>query len=137
MPQGLYFAGFSAADANPDMGDRNRRNDRYRRICHGGVSRRGWLVGAGSASSAAVYTRTMSEITVGENPEWSIPALDFAGVPTGIDIRLVIDTGLAPVINTGIAHKKAGVGQVGAGIVRAPIACFTQAARALAERLGV
>jgi hypothetical protein len=138
MPKGLYFAGFSAADANPDMGD----SAIVETIGIGGFAMAAspavaGFVGAGSASSAAVYTRTMSEITVGENPEWSIPALDFAGVPTGIDIRLVIDTGLAPVINTGIAHKKAGVGQVGAGIVRAPIACFTQAARALAERLGV
>jgi hypothetical protein len=75
----------------------------------------------------------MREVTVGENPEWTIPALDFAGVPTGIDVRLVADTGFAPVINTGIAHKQAGIGQVGAGIVRAPLACFTDAARALAQ----
>jgi hypothetical protein len=77
----------------------------------------------------------MAEITLGENPEWTIPALDYAGVPSGIDIRLVIETGLAPTINTGIAHKQPGIGQVGAGIVRAPIACFAQALTALAETL--
>ena len=92
---------------------------------------------SGAASDAAVYTRTMMEITVGQNSEWTIPAMDYAGVPTGIDVRLVVETGLAPTINTGIAHKKPGVGQVGAGVVRAPLGCFEQAVRALAETLGV
>ena len=69
--------------------------------------------------------------------EWTIPALEFAGVPTGIDIRLVLETGLAPTINTGIAHKEPGIGQVGAGVVKAPMACFAQAVRGLAETLGV
>ena len=79
----------------------------------------------------------MGEITVGGNPEWTIPALDGAGVPTGIDIRLVVETGLAPTINTGIAHRQPGVGQVGAGIVKAPLECFEQALVAFAERMGV
>jgi hypothetical protein len=79
----------------------------------------------------------MAQITAGENPEWAVPALDFAGVPTGIDVRKVVETGLAPVINTGIAHRQPGVGQVGAGIVRAPLACFEQALLALAARLGL
>jgi hypothetical protein len=95
------------------------------------------FVGAGAASEAANYTRAMGEITLGENPEWTIPALDYAGVPTGIDIRLVLETGLAPTINTGIAHKEPGIGQVGAGVVKAPMACFAQALRGLAETLGV
>ena len=138
MPQGLYFPGFSAADANPDMGD----SAIVETIGLGGFAMAAapavaGFVGAGSASSAVLYTRTMAEITVGENPEWTIPALDFAGVPTGIDIRLVVDSGLAPTINTGIAHKEPGIGQVGAGVVRAPMACFEQAVRALAGRLGV
>jgi hypothetical protein len=79
----------------------------------------------------------MGEITLGENPEWTIPALDYAGVPSGIDIRLVLETGLAPTINTGIAHREPGIGQVGAGVVKAPMACFAQALRGLAEVLGV
>jgi hypothetical protein len=138
MPQGLYFPGYGPADANPDMGD----SAIVETIGLGGFAMAAspavaGFVGAGSASSAALYTQAMGEIAVGENPEWTIPALDFAGVPTGIDIRLVVDTGLAPVINTGIAHKEPGVGQVGAGVVRAPMACFEQAVRALAERLGV
>ncbi len=138
MPQGLYFPGFSEADANPDMGD----SAIVETVGLGGFAMAAapavvGFVGAGSAADAAVFTRSMSEITVAENPEWTIPSLDFAGVPTGIDVRLVVETGIAPAINTGIAHKKPGIGQVGAGVVRAPMACFTQAVRALAERLGV
>jgi hypothetical protein len=91
------------------------------------------FVGAGRAADAAVFTRTMREIAVSENPEWTIPALDFAGVPTGIDVRLVVETGIAPTINTGIAHREPGIGQVGAGVVQAPVACFTEAARALSR----
>jgi hypothetical protein len=138
MPEGLYLPGFGPADANPDMGD----SAIVEAIGLGGFAMAAapavaGFVGAGSASSAALFTQAMREITVGENPEWTIPTLDYAGVPTGVDIRLVVDTGLAPVINTGIAHKEPGVGQVGAGVVRAPMACFEQAVRALAERLGV
>ena len=95
------------------------------------------FVGAGSASDAAHFTRDMRAITVGENPEWSIPALDYMGVPTGIDIRLVADTGVVPTINTGIAHREPGIGQVGAGVVKAPLACFTQAVRAFADKMGM
>jgi hypothetical protein len=79
----------------------------------------------------------MMEITVAANPAWAIPAMDFAGVPTGIDIRLVVETGLAPIINTGIAHREPGVGQVGAGLVKAPLKCFQDALVAFAKTMGV
>ncbi len=138
MPEGLYFPGFTEADANPDIGD----STIVETIGLGGFAMGAspavaGFVGAGAASDAANFTRTMSEITVRENPEWTIPAMDFAGVPTGIDIRLVVDAGIAPTINTGIAHREAGVGQVGAGVVRAPMACFEQALVGFAERVGV
>jgi len=138
MPQGLYFPGFSAADANPDIGD----SAIVETVGLGGFAMAAapavaGFVGAGSAAEALNYTRSMRQITAAENGEWAIPALDFAGVPTGIDVRKVVETGLAPVINTGIAHRQAGVGQVGAGIVRAPLACFEQALLALGERLGL
>lgn len=138
MPEGLYFPGFTEDDANPDMGD----STIVETIGLGGFAMGAspavaGFVGAGTAADAANYTRTMGEITVGENPEWTIPALDYLGVPTGIDIRLVVETGLAPVINTGIAHREPGVGQVGAGVVRAPMACFEQALVAFAESVGV
>lgn len=138
MPEGLYFPGFTEADANPDMGD----STIVETVGLGGFAMAAapavaGFVGAGAASEAANFTRAMSEISVGESREWTIPALDYAGVPTGIDIRLVVETGLAPTINTGIAHKEPGVGQVGAGVVRAPMACFEQALAAFAESVGV
>ena len=138
MPAGLYFPGFSADDANPDMGD----STIVETIGLGGFAMAAapavaGFVGAGVPSSATDFTRTMGEITLTQNPEWTIPALDYQGVPTGIDIRLVVETGIAPTINTGIAHCKPGIGQVGAGVVKAPLACFEQALKALAARLGV
>ncbi len=138
MPEGLYFPGFTEDDANPDMGD----STIVETIGLGGFAMGAspavaGFVGAGAASEAGNFTRTMSEIATGENPEWTIPAMDYLGVPTGIDIRLVLETGLAPTINTGIAHKEPGVGQVGAGVVRAPMKCFEQALVAFAESVGV
>jgi hypothetical protein len=138
MPAGIYFPGFSERDANPDMGD----SAIVETVGLGAFSMAAapavvGYIGAGRASEAAVFTRSMAEITVGPNPAWAIPAMDFAGVPTGIDIRLVVETGLVPVINTGIAHREPGVGQVGAGIVRAPLKCFQDALVAFAETMDV
>ncbi len=138
MPEGLYFPGYSEADANPDMGDSTIvETIGLGGFAMGAAPAVAGFVGAGAASEAANFTHTMAEITLGENPEWTIPALDYLGVPTGIDIRLVVETGLAPTINTGIAHKEPGIGQVGAGVVRAPLACFNKALVAFAESLGV
>ena len=125
MPDGLYFPGFTEADANPDMGD----STIVETIGLGGFAMGAspavaGFVGAGTPSEAGQITRTMSQIAIDENPEWTIPAMDYLGTATGIDIRLVVETGLAPLINTGIAHKEPGIGQVGAGVVRAPMACF-------------
>ena len=138
MPEGLYFPGFTGADANPDMGDSTIiETVGLGGFAMGAAPAVAGFIGAGASSEAANFTRTMSQITVGENPEWTIPAMDYMGVPTGIDIRLVVESGLAPTINTGIAHKDPGVGQVGAGVVRAPMACFEQALVAFAETMGV
>jgi hypothetical protein len=138
MPTGIYFPGFSEQDANPDMGD----SAIVETIGLGAFAMAAapavvGYVGAGRASQAASFTRSMAELTVGANPAWTIPAMDFAGVPTGIDIRLVVETGLAPTINTGIAHREPGVGQIGAGIVKAPLKCFEDALVAFAETVGV
>ena len=138
MPDGLYFPGYTEADANPDMGD----SAIVETIGLGGFAMGAapavaGFVGAGAASEAGHFTRRMGEITSGENPEWTIPAMDYRGVPSGIDIRRVVETGLAPTINTGIAHREPGIGQVGAGVVRAPMGCFTDALTALADSLGV
>jgi hypothetical protein len=138
MPIGLYFPGYSEADANPDMGD----SAIVETIGLGGFAMAAapavvGFIGAGNAATAVTYTKEMGEIAIAENPEWAIPALDFAGVPTGIDVRLVVGSGITPAINTGIAHKKPGIGQVGAGVARAPMGCFQQAARELARTMGV
>ena len=138
MPEGLYFPGFTEKDANPDMGDSTIvETIGLGGFAMGAAPAVAGFVGAGAASEAGHYTRTMSEIAIAENPEWTIPSMDYLGVPTGIDIRLVVETGLAPTINTGIAHREPGVGQVGAGVVRAPMACFEKALLALAASLGV
>jgi len=134
-PVGLYFPGFVESDGNPDLGDSA--------ICEtagfGGLSLAAspalvQLVG-GTVAEAIAYSREMFEITAARNPGLSLPNLDFAGAPCGIDIRKVVDNGIRPVVTTGIAHKEAGIGQIGAGIVRPPMACFSQAVRALAGRL--
>ncbi len=134
MPQGLYFAGFSAADANPDMGDSAILEavglGAFAMAAAPAVA---GFVGAGGFQDALGYSRAMSEISAARNPKWPIPALEFAGTPTGIDIRRVVETGIAPAINTGIAHRRAGVGQVGAGVARAPLACFENALLAISN----
>ena len=77
----------------------------------------------------------MGHITLGRNSAFTLPAMSFAGTPAGVDARRVVDTGICPVINTGIAHKEAGVGQIGAGITRAPLDRFAKAVSALAAEL--
>src|SRR5919108_5362322 len=100
MPAGLYFPGFSAKDANPDMGD----SAIVETVGLGGFAMAAapavvGYVGAGPASEAAAFTRSMAEIVVGRNPAWTIPAMDFAGVPTGIDVRPVVATGVTPAVH--------------------------------------
>jgi Protein of unknown function (DUF1116) len=138
MPQGLYFPGYGEADANPDMGD----SAIMETIGLGAFAMASapavvGFVGAGRASDAAGFTRAMDGIALANNPKWTMPALDFQGVPTGIDVRRVVESGVQPAINTGIAHRKAGVGQVGAGVARAPLGCFDAALVAFARRLGI
>jgi hypothetical protein len=85
----------------------------------------------GTPAQALANTRAMMTITLGRNAAFTLPALDFTGTPAGIDARKVADSGVLPVINTGIAHREAGIGQVGAGITYAPMACFARALVAL------
>lgn len=135
VPDALYFAGFSKEDANPDIGDSAITET-------GGLG--GFAIAAapaivqfvgGVAADALRYTHEMYEITAGESRMYQIPALDFRGTPTGIDVRKVVEKNRVPVIDTGVAHKKAGVGQVGAGIVSAPMGPFQKAYDALAKAL--
>lgn len=133
---GLFFPGYTTADAAPDLGD-------------SAITETAGVGGFAMAASPAIVkfvggtpqdaidnTMAMTHITVGRNNAFTLPPLNFAGSPAGIDIRKVVDTGIQPIINTGIAHREAGIGQIGAGITRAPLACFTQAVSALAHSIG-
>ncbi|MCD8915934.1 DUF1116 domain-containing protein [Staphylococcus simulans] len=136
-PQGLYFTGYSADDANPDIGDSAITETigvgGMAMIAAPAVTR---FVGTGGFQDALATSDEMTEICVGENPNFSIPTWDFKGACLGIDARLVVEKGITPVINTGIAHKIAGFGQIGAGTVHPPIECFEKAITAYAEKLG-
>jgi hypothetical protein len=131
LPAGLYFPGFGPDDANPDMGD----SAIVETIGLGGCAMAASpaaarFVGARGMAEALRVTEEMRDINLGEHPHFRIPILDDQGAPAGIDIRSVIETGITPLINTGIAGRKAGVGQIGAGVVRAPFACFARALEA-------
>ncbi len=89
----------------------------------------------GTPADATNNSRRMQFITLGANPAFTLPALNFAPTAAGIDARKVADRQILPVINTGIAHKQAGVGQIGAGITTAPMPCFVEAIQALAQSL--
>jgi hypothetical protein len=134
VPVGLFFSGFTQADANLDIGD-------------SAITETAGIGGFAMATAPAIVTFVggtpkdalnatveMYEITFAESKYFTMPALDFRGTPTGIDLRKVVELGITPRINTGIAHKNAGVGQVGAGLVRPPLSIFEQALLAYAEK---
>ncbi len=129
--EGLYFPGHSSADAACDIGDSAITETAglggFAMAAAPAIVR---FVG-GTPAEAIAASRAMRSLTVGENAAFTLPILDFAPSPAGIDARKVVDTGVLPIINTGIAHADAGVGQIGAGITTAPLACFTQAVLAL------
>jgi hypothetical protein len=125
--QGLYFPQFSEKDANPDIGDSTiTETAGYGGMAMAAAPAIVKFVG-GSPQLATQTTLEMYAITSGEHENFTIPALNFRGTPLGIDVRKVIETGILPQINTGIAHKDPGVGMVGAGILRAPEKCFQDA----------
>jgi len=133
---GLYFPGYGPADAARDLGDSSITET----AGFGGFSMAAApaivkFVG-GTPEDATANSLRMRSITLGESDVFQLPALDFRGAPCGIDLRKVVDTGIEPVINTGIAHREAGIGQIGAGLTRAPLACFTQALAALDAAVG-
>jgi hypothetical protein len=133
---GLFFPGYGVQDAAADLGDSAITET-------AGVG--GFAMAAspaivkfvgGSPADALAHSRTMQAITLARHPAFTLPALDFAGSGAGIDARLVVDRTILPVINTGIAHRRAGVGQIGAGITTAPLSAFVDALSALAATLG-
>ncbi|MCA9988573.1 MAG: DUF1116 domain-containing protein [Anaerolineales bacterium] len=134
QPDGLYFPGFTAADASGDIGDSTITETAG--IGAFAMASAPAIVTfiSGTPQDALNATLEMYEITVGEHTAFTIPALDFRGTPVGVDIRKVVELGVTPRINTGIAHKDAGVGQVGAGLVRPPMSAFEDALMAFAEK---
>lgn len=133
--EGLFFPGYGVDDAAADLGD-------------SAITETAGVGGFAMASSPAIVkfvggtpadathnSRRMQLITLGTNPAFTLPALNFAPTAAGIDARKVVDRSILPIINTGIAHKQAGVGQIGAGITTAPMVCFNEALHALAQRV--
>ena len=133
VPVGLFLGSHTQADANPDIGDSAIMETYglggFAMAAAPAITR---VVG-GTSRTALDATLEMYEITLEENPGHQIPALDFRGSPTGIDVRRLVETGIQPLINTGIAHREAGIGQVGAGLVRAPLEPFVKAFEHLSE----
>ncbi|MEM0287603.1 MAG: DUF1116 domain-containing protein [Nitrososphaerota archaeon] len=131
--KGLWFPGYSENDANPDIGDSAITET----AGFGGFAMAAapaiisWV--GGSASIALEITNKMYEITYTKHKYFTIPSLDFQGTPTGVDIRKVVKTGITPHINTGVAHKDPGIGQIGAGLVVFPMQMFKDALVAFAE----
>ena len=135
VAEGLFLGDYGPPDANPDIGDSSITET----VGLGGMAMAAApaIVGfvGGSAAGALRSSLTMYEITLSEHPRFQIPALEFRGTPLGIDALAVVRSGIAPIINTGIAGRVAGTGQVGAGVVRPPLACFQDAVVALAAEL--
>lgn len=137
-PQGLFFTGYSQNEANSDIGD-SAITETFgiggaAMVAAPGVTR---FVGAGGVDAAIETSDEMSEIYLEHNPLFQIPSWNFQGCCLGLDIRRIVETGITPLINTGIAHKNAGIGQIGAGTVRAPLACFEKALEALAKKMNM
>lgn len=137
IPKGVWFPGYSDEDANPDLGDSSITET----AGFGGFAMAAapaivsWV--GGSVQLAIETTKKMYEITYAKHKYFQIPYLNFQGTPTGIDVRKVLKTGITPTINTGVAHKKAGIGQIGAGIVSFPLQLFKDAFKAYAEKYGL
>jgi hypothetical protein len=137
VPDGLYFPGFSAADANPDIGDSTiTETAGLGAFAMAAAPAIVSFIG-GTPRDATNATLEMYEITAAEHPHFTIPSLGFRGTPVGIDLRKVVELGITPRVNTGIAHRQAGVGQVGAGLVRPPMEIFEAALVAFAEHYSI
>lgn len=132
---GPLFAGFKPEDSGLDIGD-SAITETYG-IGGFAMSTAPAIVSlvGGTVNDAINYTKKMGEITTTENPNVTIPILNFQGIPTGIDLRKVLETGVLPLIDTAIAHKEPGIGMIGAGVVNPPMECFKKAALALAKRI--
>ncbi|MEW6592892.1 MAG: DUF1116 domain-containing protein [Candidatus Hadarchaeota archaeon] len=134
VPKLLCFPGFTEADANPDIGDSAITETAGFGSFASAASPSVVQVVGGTPSEAIGHTREMWEICLTKDKSFSIPFMNFEGIPRGIDLRKVMETGILPIINTGVAHKKPGFGTVGFGVLRAPAECFKKALHAMAEK---
>lgn len=133
--EGLYFAGYGPEHANPDIGDSAiTETSGVGAFAMAGAPAIVQFIG-GTPADAQRYTKEMYALTLTSNPLFGLPTLNFRGTPTGIDLRKVCRLHMAPVINTGIAHREPGIGQIGAGVVHPPLECFEQALEALAHQI--
>ncbi|HRN51000.1 MAG TPA: DUF1116 domain-containing protein [Anaerolineales bacterium] len=133
VPDGLYFPSFTSKDANPDIGDSTITETAGIGAFAMAAAPAIVTFVSGTPQDALNATLEMYEITIAEHSHFTIPQLEFRGTPTGIDIRKVVELGITPRVNTGIAHREAGVGQVGAGLVRPPMKIFEDALVAYAK----
>jgi len=134
IPEVLLFPGFTKEDVNPDIGDSAIMETLgvggFALVCAPAIVQ---FIG-GTYQDSANYTKEMYEIVAGENNAYTIPSFNFRGTPTGIDVLKVVETGITPILDTGVACKRAGVGQVGAGIVRTPMGAYEKAAERFAQK---
>lgn len=134
LADGRYWPGFSETDANPDMGDSAITET----VGWGGCVIAGapgiLALTGGTPADAVEWTRLNASISLARSSSYKMPALEFQGAPLGIDIRKVVEAGITPVIDSAIAHKVPGMGMIGSGIVRAPLACFQRALEAFEQR---
>lgn len=132
LPEGCFLPGYTPEDANHDMGD-STITETIGLGCMtiAGAPGIGLYVGT-SAEDAMRITLAMYDITWAESANYRVPSLGFRGTPLGIDVRRVVETGLRPVLDTGIAHREAGVGVIGGGMSRPPMEPFAEALRVLA-----
>ncbi len=132
VADGLYLGSFGPDDANPDIGDSAITETAglggFAMATAPAIVR---FVG-GSVPDALATTQRMYDLCVGDNPAWGIPIMEFRGTPTGLDVTAVLRSGQLPQINTGMAGRVAGTGQVGAGLVTPPMECFSAAIDGLA-----
>jgi hypothetical protein len=131
----LLREGNTESDAAPDIGD----SAVIECVGLGGMAVAASPVVAsffgGAAADAIARTELMGQITWSRSQRFTVPALDFAGTPVGIDVRLVAQLDMTPQITTGVLHASSGAGQIGAGVAHQPVAPFREAVMALAAEL--
>jgi hypothetical protein len=135
--KGLFLPGYKSGDEGRDIGDSAiTETVGWGGFVLGGAAGILSFVG-GTPDEALAYSRQMRQITIGQSPDYLIPALGFEGTAVGIDIRKVVKTGIPPIIDTAMAHKEPGHPIIGAGLTRPPMECFKKALTQFAAKHGI